>query len=104
MASDGCETTVLALAMSLLIWYVTLPYDNAVFASWYESDHHAGNGYEPEAQGMTRSIEEKARLCDAGCLAAGVGEVAVYLAIPSAIIYKMFVKIRARLGVSSGFV
>lgn len=105
MSIVGYETVILAGTMLLLVWYVSLPYDNAMFNVWNdEANQHAREGQGLETSiGVTGPIVEKMAPYDIGYVIEEAAKISVYFAIPSAIVCKMLVVVRRELRLNAAY-
>ena len=100
MTIDGYETIILAGIMLLTVWYISLPYDNVLFDAWNITTNQGSRGnHDPQNPlPMTRTIVEQVdKLYNIGYITEGIVKIITYFAIPSTILFKMFITVKREL-------
>ena len=93
MTVEGYETIILGGMMLLLVWYISLPYDNVMFEVWQkETAQPTRDGYALQTYSDTTKIS----LYSVNIIE-GITKIAVYFVVPSAILYKMFLTVKREL-------
>ena len=83
---EGYETIILAGMMMLLVWYVSLPYDNVLF-----------NGWDNTIKQTTTIVEQVDNLYNMDYITEGIAKIMVYFGVPAIILYKMFITVKREL-------
>ncbi len=94
MTTEGYETIILGGTMLLLVWYISLPYDNVMFdVLQKETTQHTSDGHVLQASSDTT----EAGLYSVSNIIERITEIAVYFVVPFAILYKMFLTVKREL-------
>ena len=97
MTLYGYEITILVGMMMLLVWYNSLPYDNAVFNAWDDKTKQSARGDHILQNPSMSRISGRTDLYIRH-LVEEITKIAVYFAVPSVILYKMFIIVKRELG------
>jgi|SRR5689334_11682678 len=99
MTVEGYETIILAGVMMLLVWYVSLPYDNVLFNAWDNTANQTPrNNHLQNPVHKTRTIVEQVNnLYNIDYIIEGIAKTIVYFVFPAMILYKMFITVKKEL-------
>ena len=96
---EGYETIILAGMMMLLVWYISLPYDNVLFNVWdnaTKQNTRDNRDLQNPIQTIT-IVEQMGNLGNIGYIIEGITKTIVYFVVPAIIIYKMFITVKREL-------
>jgi|SRR5579864_7360650 len=100
MAVEGYETIVLAGMMMLLVWYISLPYDNVLFNIWDNTankDPRGNHDLQYPLHTTGTKVEQVDNLFNIGYIIEGIAKTIVYFAVPVTVLYKMFITVKREL-------
>ncbi|GEM_PF-6933138 len=104
MSIVGYETIILAGTMLLLVWCIRLPYDTVMFDGWNVKTVQSPNSHDLQTSiGTTRPITENDYPYNIVNIMEEIAKIAVYLLIPSVILYKMLISVKKELKFSLGY-
>ena len=101
MTVERYETIILGGTMLLLVWYISLPYDNVMFGVWQKETTQ----YTRDGGILKRSLDttKKSDMYSVDNIIERITEISVYFVVPFVILYKMFVTIKRELRLNVGY-